>query len=152
MVAVTWVLRSPDGEAFKSLTDAFAAYAFGDEQSNLNPANTAVELTLSRRLSDFLGRVASGGAVRDFLKDGATYHHQRTVLLPALLRFTDAPRLPDEMTSALSSLNTLRKQLAHEGQLKDPLSRKDAAKYICASLFAVHYLRMARSFLMRENE
>ena len=151
-VMVTWVPHTAEDEAWQNLIDAFQAYVIGRYQSEVVPANVAVESKLARLLAKFLYKSAKQDNVDSFLKDGATYGHQLNVLLPALLSRTGAPRLPTHIHTALNRLKNLRHQMAHRGVLDNPLEKDEAAELLCAALFVFHYLNLIRPILLEQKD
>lgn len=149
-VLITWVPEAPDDIAWQNLVDAFHAYVQERFRFAVIPANVAVELSLHRLLTTFFERVASKDRVGNFLVDRAGYGDQLNVILPALLRFVPAPRLPDRIRGLLNELRKLRNDIAHSGAPEKPLDRHKTAEYLCAALFGFHYLRLIEPMLVSE--
>lgn len=152
LLSITWVPPSLDAEGWSSLWSALEAFARHDHQGVVVPANTAVELTLDRVLASFLESVplVSSANRKAFLGD-VSYGHRLNVILPALLRFTDAPTMWPELREDLNTLKTLRNQVGHTGTTKEPISRTLAAKMIRASIFGFHYLHVIDPFLRSDG-
>ncbi len=117
-------------------------------QSTILPANVAVESTLSRLLTDFLENTVSKKRAEDFLTNAATYSHQLNVLLPALVKNTSVPLLPDEIRGKLNRLRELRHEMAHKGFIDQILTKDETAECLCAALFGFHYLNLIRPRLI----
>jgi hypothetical protein len=141
-------LPANDADAAQlQLVAAFDAYTRGDYKPfNYDrfviPANTAVEVALSRLMATWLHEFASTNDVRNFLNDAATYSHQLNVLLPVMVRSVSAPCLPDHIRGALNRLRKLRNQLAHDGTLSTQINKSEAAECLCAAFFGVEYVRI----------
>lgn len=146
-VMVSWVSSSINDESFQCLIEAFEAYSAGQYSSMVVPANVAVEVALSRLLTLFLKRYASGEKVGNFLENAATYGHQLNVVTPLISGMLKLPPVPEHLRGKLNRLRALRNQLAHSGALEKPLHAKEAAELICASLFGFHYVRLLRTLL-----
>ena len=147
IVFVHWVYTGDD-EAWQNLYNAFESYIFERYESTLVPANVAVELTIYHLFAKCLEGVVDREDVGRFLRDGATYSHQINILLPVLARFIDAPSLPKHIYQTLNELRKYRNQLSHDGELDHMLERNEAAEYLCAAVFGVHYLRLIEPLLL----
>jgi len=147
-VLVVWIPRTEGNEAWQNLVDAFEAYEQNRFESSLIPANSAVESLLNRLLSDFLSGNISKERVDDFLENAATYSYQLNVLLPGLLKSTDAPNLSSPIRGFLNRLRKLRNDMAHRGKTDSPLGKDETAELLCAALFGFHYINLVRPYLI----
>lgn len=150
-IATLWVPHTADNEAWRQLVNAFDAYGRHSYIECIVPANVAVESTISPLLNSYLERVASKDNVKRFLEDGATYSHQLNIVLPALLSFTEAPKLADNIRGLLNRLRDYRNDIAHRGSVRRPLDKDGAAECLCAALFGFQYLRLVRPILLSEE-
>jgi hypothetical protein len=141
-VSVTWVRHTPDDVAWQNILSAFEAYADGDFNRLVIPANVAVEVTLGKFLYQCLEPVASKRRIEEFLSNAATYSHQLNVVLPAILQYTGFPVMPGSLRGLLNRLRDLRNQIAHKGVPEHAITPPDAAKLLCASLFGFKYLSL----------
>ncbi len=141
---------TPQGrnEAWQNLVDAFESYEQDRFQSTVVPANSAVESVLNRLLNDSLFGIASKEQIEDFLQNAATYSYQLNMLLPALLKNTNAPKLPAHIRGALNRLRKLRNAVAHRGKTDSPLRKDETAELLCAALFGFHYVNVVRRHLI----
>ena len=149
-IAVTWVSRSKSDAAWHSLVDAFQAYVANEFHEAVVPANTAVELALRRLLADVLSSMVSKERADRFLEDAATYSYQLNVVLPALVRLAGAPTMPDKIRGALNSLNKLRNEIAHDGELSQIIGKGRQAEVLCSAVFGLGYLDLVRPSLIEQ--
>jgi hypothetical protein len=147
-VLVVWISRTDPNEAWQNLVDAFESYEQDRFQSTVVPANSAVESVLNRLLNDSLFGIASKEQIEDFLQNAATYSYQLNMLLPALLKNTNAPKLPAHIRGALNRLRKLRNAVAHRGKTDSPLRKDETAELLCAALFGFHYVNVVRRHLI----
>ncbi|MDP9036349.1 MAG: hypothetical protein M3O50_16230, partial [Myxococcota bacterium] len=145
---VTWAHHDADDEGRRSLNRALLALADGRLEDVVVPANVAVEVTLTRVLSEHLGRVGiSRERVRDFMTAAATYSHQLNVLLPAVLHERGARRMPDHIRGLLNRLRDLRNDVGHRGESRTALTRDVVGECLAAAVFGFHYVRLAGEVL-----
>ncbi len=145
---VTWAHHDADDEGRRSLNRALLALADGRLEDVVVPANVAVEVTLTRVLSEHLGRVGiSRERVRDFMTAAATYSHQLNVLLPAVLHERGARRMPDHIRGLLNRLRDLRNDVGHRGESRTALTRDVVGECLAAAVFGFHYVQLAGEVL-----
>jgi hypothetical protein len=152
-VLVTWIQQSGDDESWANIILAFENYStdpFGITKLNsiVIPANVAVESKLTKFIDNYLTTFISKERARDFLINGATYSSQLNVILPLISKITSIKELPGHIRGQLNRLRDLRNELAHQGNLKSPLNRKDAALLLAASLFGFHYIQILEEKLL----
>lgn len=146
-VMVTWVPHSHLDESWANLVEAFEAYATGNFQSAIVPANVAVEAALSIFLFEYMSRYAGHDRVKRFLVDAATYSHQLNVVLPLVSALGSLPQLPGHIRGLLNRLRDFRNQMAHDGKLEGPLAPNETAELLCAALFGFRYVGLIQSRL-----
>jgi hypothetical protein len=150
-ITVTWAPNTANDESSQNLLNAFLYYIDNRNHGAVIAANASVEAKLSRLMAEFLNNAGPAKSKVDgFLKDVATYGHNLNVLLPALLSFTKAPKLPDHIRGALNKVRTLRNNLAHANITYDKISQDDAAEALSAAVFGLHYLNVIEPFLFRK--
>ena len=140
-IFVTWVAHTPDDELWEYLVTAFEAFAQNRFNAILIPSNIAVESKLTRLIAQFFEKFANKDSVKKFLSEGAVYSYQLNVLLPMIISLKGLPNLQDHIRGHLNRLRKLRNQLAHDGKLKEPLAKNEAAEMLCAALFGFRYLK-----------
>lgn len=146
-IAITWVPHTANDDAWQSLVDAFEYYAAGRYASVIVPANVAVEAPLLRMLRRTLAmNKISRDRIKSFFSQ-VTYSHQLNVLLPVLLAPTPAPKMPAQLQGQLNRLRDLRNELAHRGATKVPVTKDEAATFLCAALFGFHYITVVQDFI-----
>ena len=149
-VAITWVFHSKDDAVWGSLVDAFQAYVAKKFPDAVVPANTAMELTIRRLLTEVLSGVASNERISRFLEDAATYSHQLNVLVPTLARSANAPVLPDEIRGALNSLNKFRNEIAHNGEFRRTVDEDQQAEVLASVVFGLGYIQLVKPALIEQ--
>lgn len=135
-IMIIWI-PSPSEPELEPLLSAVKAFTTGDFRGAIIPAQITVELKLSQVLTKHFSQFAGKDKVKSFLKDGASYGHQRRFLLPSLFGAVGAPKLSAEVSTALQSLNTKRNNVGHEHHATE---RAEAAPMLLASLFGYRYL------------
>jgi hypothetical protein len=149
---VSWVPHTGGDYAWQNLVHAFEAFMAERYEATVIPANVGVESTLGQILSAFVEKSASRDRVKSFLEDGATYGHQLNVILPNLIRLFHLPPFSAHIRGFLNRLRELRNELAHRGFLEKSLGKEAAAQYLCAALFAFHYINLVRPALTAEAD
>jgi hypothetical protein len=139
-IAVVWLPHTRDNVAWHNLVSAFDAYVAADFQQMIIPANVAVEVRLTRFLSNHLTSIASTRTVESFLNDAATYSHQLNLLLPLLLTGLKKPLMSHLLRGNLNRLRKLRNDIAHRGETETALSRPEAAELLCSAFFGFKFL------------
>ena len=119
---------------------AFDAYADGDFDDAVIPANVAVESKLYRFLSQHLHAVASKERLTDFLDNRATYSAQLNILLPLVMRSTGLQLLGTNIRGLLNALRDARNDVAHRGACDPPLTRARSSELLTAALFGFRYV------------
>lgn len=148
-VFITWIEHSTKESSWKNLIAAFEAYANGEFNAAIIPANVAVENTLSGVLYRYVSRYIGNERVELFLDNAATYSHQLNVVLPLIVSMKKLPILNDTIRGLLNKLRGYRNNIAHEGEPCDELEKKELAEMLCASLFAFYYINYIDSELQQ---
>ena len=148
---VTWVDRHHDNPSMSNLIEAFAAYARERYEDIVIPANVAVEAAFGLVLNSYLSKFVDGKKVDEFLREKATFSPQLNVIMPVLAQLNGCPILPMEVLNILKGLRKLRNRLAHQGKLKAPLSKHDAAELLAAATFGVAYARFFEKSVQPQN-
>lgn len=155
-VWVTWVPKSVDDQSWECLANAYRALRerTGNTLDLLVSANVSVEARLGRLLTDFLHERVGlvPGRTKSFLKDGATYGHQLSALLPMVCRLTGLPELPPRVYQGLVALKGLRNEVGHGGALEKPLSLPRCAELLVCAAMGTQYVDLLRKRLLSPQE
>jgi hypothetical protein len=145
-IAVTWVLSSDSDFAWNNLVSAFDAYADGNWNDAIIPANVAVENRMHQFISQELASTTSHDRLKDFLGNAATYSHQLNVLLPYITKGRKLPSIDDRLRGELNRLRAMRNDIAHRGYA-ERLAKAECASVLTAALFGFRYINWLRQQL-----
>lgn len=147
-VLAIWMPAALEPEQ-QPLLSAAKAFVTGDYRGSIIPAQVAVELKLSKVLTDHFRQFAGKETVKNFLNDGASYGHQLRMLVPSLFQFIGAPSMPNEVAAGLQALRKKRNQVGHEHLATD---RSEAAQMLLASLFGYWYVAIYGPGLVQSSD
>jgi hypothetical protein len=153
-VFVGWLHADKQEIAADALIDAFEALSVERDCATIMPASTAIELKYQNLLAKALrSKLAAGVSdedktrklVKAFMGGRATEIVRQINLL---LNAAGVPGLREEVQRSLDALREARNDMAHQGKTKSELSLKTVAQYLCATVFAIHYLNFAEPYLL----
>jgi len=134
-VYCVWV--PPQQKDLAPLAVAMISYEARHYEEVIVPSCIVFEQKLKSELTNYFAKhEVNAGAAKNLLR-AASFGHQLHAILPALMATVGAPKMPKELTSALSEMKKRRDKISH-GRIA--VDRESAARAITASLFGYRYL------------
>jgi hypothetical protein len=141
-LVVIWATDTEKERCWRYIRDACVALTHGDLNETIVSGNVAIETALNSFLHRLLGENASNAMMKKIQRVHLSTKFDTVMkLLSAATGWVEVPQKIDEH---LNTLREYRNDVAHDGEIKTPPTKKQLEKIMLSVIFAAHFLRKPR--------